>query len=200
MARPKPKHSPQQEFVSRSPMSYAKPFSSRLCYDSTRVQGPLTSLGATHVSTFILSSRLRGPQSLFTTLSCNWPAFQIFARFQTLRTLIHTLAFVYHYCPVNEKKSSSDYMCMVDARRIARLQAIISYTPAPAISYQTILAMAAYSRFILGLAISTLVSQTSAFWTVPCSNIQTERIDPILAPGVVSGHVHKISGAQSMSV
>ncbi|KAI5271288.1 hypothetical protein E4T47_05393 [Aureobasidium subglaciale] len=46
------------------------------------------------------------------------------------------------------------------------------------------------------LSILALASSASAFWRMPCpGRISTERLDPIVAPGGVSGHVHTISGS-----
>lgn len=36
-----------------------------------------------------------------------------------------------------------------------------------------------------------------AYWRMACSVSQTARIDPILNPGSVSGHVHKFAGGNS---
>ena len=40
-------------------------------------------------------------------------------------------------------------------------------------------------------------SLSAAYWRTACSVAQTARVDPILSPGAVSGHVHKISGGSS---
>ncbi|KAL9583115.1 MAG: hypothetical protein Q9203_005218 [Teloschistes exilis] len=50
------------------------------------------------------------------------------------------------------------------------------------------------------LSTSTLVAgllagSSQAFWRLPCSVAQEARIDPIINPGALSGHAHKISGA-----
>ncbi|KAI4727415.1 hypothetical protein E4T49_04717 [Aureobasidium sp. EXF-10728] len=46
------------------------------------------------------------------------------------------------------------------------------------------------------LSLLALASSASAFWRMPCpGRIATERLDPIVAPGGVSGHVHTISGS-----
>ncbi|KAI7246090.1 hypothetical protein KC352_g14322, partial [Hortaea werneckii] len=42
---------------------------------------------------------------------------------------------------------------------------------------------------------STLFAPTEAFWRMPCpGRLLLERIDPIVDPGEVSGHVHTVSG------
>ncbi|KAI7553806.1 WSC-domain-containing protein [Hortaea werneckii] len=42
---------------------------------------------------------------------------------------------------------------------------------------------------------STLLAPTEAFWRMPCpGRLLLERIDPIVDPGEVSGHVHTVSG------
>jgi len=45
------------------------------------------------------------------------------------------------------------------------------------------------------LSVLSLASTGSAFFRMPCpGRIVTERADPIVNPGAVSGHVHTISG------
>lgn len=40
-----------------------------------------------------------------------------------------------------------------------------------------------------------LTAPASAFWRMPCpSRLVEERIDPIVSPGEVSGHVHQVAG------
>ncbi|TKA62589.1 hypothetical protein B0A49_13496 [Cryomyces minteri] len=54
--------------------------------------------------------------------------------------------------------------------------------------------MPSYSSIALGLA-AALATPASAFWRMSCpGRIATERADPVVSPGVVSGHVHTISG------
>lgn len=53
-----------------------------------------------------------------------------------------------------------------------------------------------YALVALLLVQSELVS---AYWRLACSVAQEERIDPILSPGTVSSHVHKLAGGISMS-
>lgn len=51
-----------------------------------------------------------------------------------------------------------------------------------------------YTTAALGL-FSTLAVPATAFWRMPCpGRVVTERADPIVSPGQVSGHVHTISG------
>ncbi|RGP81502.1 fungistatic metabolite [Fusarium longipes] len=50
------------------------------------------------------------------------------------------------------------------------------------------------------LALVALVAWAEAFWRMSCSVIQTGRIDPIIAPGTFSAHVHKLSGASNINV
>jgi len=46
------------------------------------------------------------------------------------------------------------------------------------------------------LSILALASSASAFWRMPCpGRVTTERLDPIVSPGGVSGHVHTVSGS-----
>ncbi|KXJ95039.1 WSC domain-containing protein [Microdochium bolleyi] len=53
-------------------------------------------------------------------------------------------------------------------------------------------------KALLGLA--CLVAQASAFWRLPCgSPLIVERSDPIVNPGVPSGHSHTIMGANSFN-
>ena len=50
---------------------------------------------------------------------------------------------------------------------------------------------------ILVVALASLIGFSDAFWRMSCSIIQTGRIDPIVDPGGIPPHVHKISGASS---
>lgn len=51
---------------------------------------------------------------------------------------------------------------------------------------------------LLLLSLGFLTGFSDAFWRMSCSIIQTGRIDPIVSPGEVSSHVHKISGASNI--
>jgi hypothetical protein len=51
--------------------------------------------------------------------------------------------------------------------------------------------------FLLLFLVSGMIDRIEAYWRVACSVVQTGRIDTVLDPGQVSGHVHKISGASS---
>lgn len=49
------------------------------------------------------------------------------------------------------------------------------------------------------LALATLcINYATAFWRMPCGIVQMGRIDPVVFPGTISAHVHKISGGSSM--
>ena len=50
------------------------------------------------------------------------------------------------------------------------------------------------------VALLALTGSSDAFWRMSCSVIQEGRIDPIVSPGKVASHVHKISGASSKSI
>ncbi|KAL4722163.1 hypothetical protein ACLX1H_010938 [Fusarium chlamydosporum] len=50
------------------------------------------------------------------------------------------------------------------------------------------------------LFLLTLVAWVEAFWRMSCSVIQTGRVDPIIAPGTFSAHVHKLSGASNVNI
>ena len=52
---------------------------------------------------------------------------------------------------------------------------------------------------LLLLSLGSLTGLSDAFWRMSCSIIQTSRIDPIVSPGKISSHVHKIAGASSKS-
>lgn len=52
----------------------------------------------------------------------------------------------------------------------------------------------------LSIVLATFVSQTSAFWRMPCAGpVVTERADPVVNPGLVSGHVHTVMGASNFN-
>ncbi|KAH6893527.1 hypothetical protein B0T10DRAFT_592516 [Thelonectria olida] len=58
--------------------------------------------------------------------------------------------------------------------------------------------MVNYRRSSLGLL--TLATSVDAYWRMSCGLIQTGRVDPIINPGKVAGHVHKVSGASNFAV
>lgn len=52
----------------------------------------------------------------------------------------------------------------------------------------------------LSLALSLWSVEVDAFWRMTCGTIQTGRVDPIVSPGSIAGHVHTIAGAKSKLV
>ena len=59
------------------------------------------------------------------------------------------------------------------------------------------MSLAKFSSLLFVL--SALIGWSQAYWRMGCGNIQTGRIDPIVNPGKLSGHSHKIVGPSSMS-
>ncbi|EXJ91928.1 hypothetical protein A1O3_00478 [Capronia epimyces CBS 606.96] len=51
----------------------------------------------------------------------------------------------------------------------------------------------------LSLSLWTGVGVVDAFWRMNCGLAQTGRIDPIINPGAISGHVHILSGASNVN-
>jgi len=45
----------------------------------------------------------------------------------------------------------------------------------------------------------SLASGTDAFWRQICGTVNTGRIDPIMAPGAISSHVHKLAGGSNIN-
>ncbi|KAI1799599.1 WSC-domain-containing protein [Daldinia bambusicola] len=62
--------------------------------------------------------------------------------------------------------------------------------------------MANPRRVYLGLLAASLagLQGADAYWRMSCSLIQTGRLDPNISPGVVSPHVHKVSGASNFGL
>ncbi|BGP13573.1 hypothetical protein JCM10213_008710 [Rhodosporidiobolus nylandii] len=57
------------------------------------------------------------------------------------------------------------------------------------------------STSLLVAALVAGASSVEAFWRLPCgNNLVTERIDPIVSPGAVSGHVHTILGGSNIGL
>ncbi|KAF9779950.1 hypothetical protein IL306_000936 [Fusarium sp. DS 682] len=50
------------------------------------------------------------------------------------------------------------------------------------------------------LALLAFVALAEGYWRMSCSIIQTGRVDPIIAPGTFSAHVHKLSGASNINI
>ena len=57
------------------------------------------------------------------------------------------------------------------------------------------MSLAKFSSLLFVL--SALIGWSQAYWRMGCGNIQTGRIDPIVTPGKVSAHSHKIVGPSS---
>ncbi|KAL8970381.1 MAG: hypothetical protein Q9183_001554 [Haloplaca sp. 2 TL-2023] len=49
------------------------------------------------------------------------------------------------------------------------------------------------------IVVSLLASSSQAFWRLSCGIVQTSRIDPIVNPGALSSHAHKIAGASNIN-
>lgn len=45
--------------------------------------------------------------------------------------------------------------------------------------------------------LAALTGLNDAYWRMSCSNLQTGRIDPVVSPGQIASHVHKIAGGSS---
>ncbi|KAJ4244397.1 hypothetical protein NW762_014525 [Fusarium torreyae] len=58
--------------------------------------------------------------------------------------------------------------------------------------------MANHTKALISLLV--LVAWVDAYWRMSCSIIQTGRVDPVVAPGAVSAHVHKLSGASNINI
>ena len=50
------------------------------------------------------------------------------------------------------------------------------------------------------LALGLLAGPSAAYWRLSCGIAQTARIDPIITPGKLSSHAHKIAGASNINV
>lgn len=54
------------------------------------------------------------------------------------------------------------------------------------------------SLFNVALLVASLSSHgVDAFWRMNCGLMETGRIDPIVTPGKISSHVHKLAGGYS---
>ena len=62
-----------------------------------------------------------------------------------------------------------------------------------------LLKMKPFQRMIQGALLSFCVVRIDAFWRMVCGTIQTGRIDPIVNPGMLSGHCHTVAGPLSRS-
>ena len=57
-----------------------------------------------------------------------------------------------------------------------------------------------YTALYLALVLLTCKSPAHAFWRLPCGIVQVGRVDPIVSPGKLGGHAHKIAGANNVDV
>ena len=55
------------------------------------------------------------------------------------------------------------------------------------------------SKALFVLCLAHALQLCSAFWRMNCGIIQNGRIDPIISPGKVSGHCHKLAGPSTIS-
>ncbi|KAJ9132986.1 WSC-domain-containing protein [Pleurostoma richardsiae] len=53
---------------------------------------------------------------------------------------------------------------------------------------------------VAAAAILAELGRVDAYWRMSCGIIQVGRVDPIISPGTVSGHVHKIAGGSSITI
>jgi hypothetical protein len=67
------------------------------------------------------------------------------------------------------------------------------------ISFRSTDEMPRPSSLLYLLTLSTINPTAHAFWRAACSVVQTGRIDPILSPDAISGHVHKIAGGSEVN-
>jgi hypothetical protein len=65
--------------------------------------------------------------------------------------------------------------------------------------YSSPLNMVVASKALLGFLAGASFTFVDAFWRMNCGIIQTGRVDPIVNPGGISAHAHKISGPSSKS-
>lgn len=49
----------------------------------------------------------------------------------------------------------------------------------------------------LFLLITALIGVCQGYFRMNCGIVQTGRLDPVVSPGKINGHVHKVSGASS---
>jgi hypothetical protein len=55
------------------------------------------------------------------------------------------------------------------------------------------------SNLMVGFFLAAASAPANAYWRMTCGLVQTGRVDPIVFPGVVSPHVHRIMGANTLS-
>ncbi|KAL9098234.1 MAG: hypothetical protein Q9163_006073 [Psora crenata] len=53
---------------------------------------------------------------------------------------------------------------------------------------------------VTAAAVLSFAGGSEAFWRMNCGLIQTGRVDPIISPGKVASHVHKIAGAANIGL
>ncbi|KAK4966056.1 hypothetical protein LTR66_012068, partial [Elasticomyces elasticus] len=56
-----------------------------------------------------------------------------------------------------------------------------------------------FSTFSGLVSATALLGSADAFWRMSCGVVQAGRIDPLISPGRIAGHAHKISGASDIS-
>lgn len=104
---------------------------------------------------------------------------------------------------LNISISTVDNPCLNALSRPQRSRLLITASTCSLIRLRILIPFV-YNLFIMrsfdfsasALSILALASSASAFWRMPCpGRVATERLDPIVAPGGVSGHVHTISGS-----
>lgn len=46
--------------------------------------------------------------------------------------------------------------------------------------------------------VTALSGVCQGYWRMGCGTVQTGRLDPVVSPGKINAHVHKVSGPSSM--
>ncbi|KAK4945184.1 hypothetical protein LTR10_015610 [Elasticomyces elasticus] len=59
--------------------------------------------------------------------------------------------------------------------------------------------MANFQHVLLAILLSLTFGNVHAFWRMRCGTVQFGRVDPIISPGGVAGHVHTIAGASNLN-
>lgn len=52
----------------------------------------------------------------------------------------------------------------------------------------------------VALALLGIANPASAFWRLSCGTVQSGRVDPVVSPGKLAGHAHKVAGAENIGI
>ena len=130
------------------------------------------------------------------SVTASWLAIQALCCYKLSQDYVH------HHVRQKPRRSLCKIRTHSFDRVLFHLLHLVSHSfQAPNVTLSVgVFSMRLQNYFTLFVGFGTLTGFSNAFWRMSCGIIQTGRIDPIVTPGEVTSHVHKIAGASSESL